>query len=347
MELKLDQIAGMINARIIGDPGVCVYDVNSFDKARNSDITFAHESKYLKRLSETDACAIIVPDSQEIDYTKFSSINLLTVKNPKLAFFNIVKFFYPEKKIKTEISSGAIIGKLFQVGKNPVIAPNVFIGDNVTIGDNVLLMPGVYIGDEVTIGNNAVIKPNVTIMERTQIGDNSIIHSGSVIGSDGYGFVQDAGVHEKIPHAGYVSILNNVEIGANTTIDRGTLGRTLIGNGVKVDNLVHIAHNVEIGDNSLIVGQVGIAGSAIIGKNVIIAGKAGISGHIKIGDNTIVGPFSGVHSNVGENQIVSGMPHMPHNIWRKAVTIISRLPEMRKKLFSMEKRLKNIEDKKK
>ena len=232
-------------------------------------------------------------------------------------------------------------------GKDSIIESNVFIGDNVQIGDNVHLMPGVYIGDDVLIGDNTVIKPNVTLMEKTRIGNNVIIHSGSVIGSDGYGFTQDANAHEKIIHTGYVSIGNHVEIGACNTIDRGTLGMTIIGNGVKTDNLVHIAHNVKIGDNTLIVAQVGIAGSTKVGKNVIIAGKAGITGHVTIGDGSIVGPYAGVHSDVPENKIVSGIPHMPHDRWRKVVSIISRLPEMRKNLFSFEKRLKNLENKKK
>lgn len=346
MTLQVKQIAQMLNARVVGDPGALISNVNSFNQAQHSEITFAHETKYLNRLGESKATAVIVPDTDEIDYSVLEPLSCIIVENPKLAFFKIVSFFYPEKNQIPGIGNSNI-GKNCSIGKDPIISSGVFIGDSVKLGRNIHLMPGVYIGDDVVIGDNVLIKPNVTIMERSRIGDNAIIHSGTVIGSDGYGFVQNAGVHEKIPHAGHVEILNNVEIGANTTIDRGTLGRTLIGNGVKIDNLVHIAHNVEIGDNSLVVGQVGIAGSANIGKNVIIAGKAGISGHIKIGDNTIVGPFSGVHSSVGENQIVSGMPHMPHNLWRKAVTIISRLPDMRKKLFSIDKRLKEIEKKNK
>ncbi len=206
-------------------------------------------------------------------------------------------------------------------------------------------MPGVYIGEDVRIGDNTLIKPNVTILEKSRIGNNVIIHSGTTIGSDGFGFVQNNEIHEKIIHTGYVQIGNRVEIGACNTIDRGTLGTTRIGNGVKTDNLVHIAHNVKVGENTLIVGQAGIAGSTTIGKNVIIAGRAAISGHITIGDGAIVGPYAGVHSSVAENQIVSGIPHMPHKQWRKVVSIISRLPEMRKSIFSFEKRIKSLEKK--
>jgi UDP-3-O-[3-hydroxymyristoyl] glucosamine N-acyltransferase len=232
-----------------------------------------------------------------------------------------------------------------KIGKNTVIESGVFIGDHVTLGDHVHLMPNVFIGDDTCIGSHTIIKPNVSIMERSQIGKSGLIHSGTVIGSDGFGFTQASDAHEKIIHTGYVHIKDHVEIGACNTIDRGTLGMTVIGNGVKTDNLVHIAHNVKIGDNTLIVAQVGIAGSSTVGKSVIIAGKAGISGHIKIGNGSIVGPYAGVHSDVGENEIVSGIPHMPHGRWRKVVSIISRLPEMRKKLFSFEKRLKELENK--
>ena len=177
------------------------------------------------------------------------------------------------------------------------------------------------------------------------IGNRCFIDCNTSIGSDGFGFVQDTNQHQKLIHTGFVSIGNDVEIGACNTIDRGTLGMTVIGNGVKTDNLVHIAHNVKIGDKTLIVAQVGIAGSAAIGKNVIIAGKAGITGHITIGDGAIVGPYAGVYANVPDNEIVSGIPQMKHTHWRKVVNVLSRLPEMRKKIFSFDKRIKKLENK--
>ena len=259
----------------------------------------------------------------------------------------MVSIFHPPKKYNLGIHSSATIGQNVSFGKHCVIQSNVVIEDNTTIGDHVHLMPGVFIGCDVSIGTNTLIKPNVTIMEKSVIGNDVIIHSNTTIGSDGFGFDQNDQKHEKLIHTGYVEIGNSVEIGAGNTIDRGTLGTTVIGNGVKTDNLVHIAHNVKIGDNTLIVAQVGIAGSTKVGKNVIIAGKAAITGHITIGAGSIVGPFSGVYSSVGENEIVSGIPHMPHKRWRKVVSIVSRLPEMRKQLFSFEKRVKTLEEQKK
>ena len=343
MELSINEIASILDVQIIGNSNQSIQGVSSFEEANELEITFATNPKFLKQIYQTKAGAIIVPEDFLIE-TKNKSLTFLISRHPKIDFFKIVRLFHPEKRFQSGIHSSTAIGAHVQIGRNPAISPNVFIGDNVSMGNSVQLMPGVYIGDDAVLGDNVLIKPNVTIMEKTKIGNNVIIHSGAVIGSDGFGFAQALDKHEKLIHSGYVHIFDNVEIGANSTIDRGTLGRTIIGNGVKIDNLVHIAHNVKIGENTLIVAQVGIAGSATIQNNVIIAGKAGITGHITIGANAIIGPFAGVHSNVGENEIVSGVPQMPHNRWRKVVSIISRLPEMRKQLFSLEKRLKDIEN---
>lgn len=343
MKLSVNDISNILRASVIGDPCFIIKGVSSFDDSGPEDITFASDPKYLTCLEKTKAGAVIVPDTFVPDESLVHGTIILKTENPKISFFKLVSVFHPVKEIVPNICATANVGQFVKFGKDIVVGSNVFIGDNVCIGDNVHLMPGVYIGDKVSIGDNTRIMPNVTIMEKTKIGYNVIISSGTVIGSDGFGFAQTSDKHEKLIHTGYVSIGNNVEIGAGNTIDRGTLGKTLIGNGVKTDNLVHIAHNVNIGDNTLIVAQVGIAGSAQLGKNVIIAGKAGVTGHIKIGDGSIVGPFAGVHSHVGENEIVSGLPHMQHGRWRKVVNIVSRLPELRKKIFSFEKRLKVLE----
>jgi UDP-3-O-[3-hydroxymyristoyl] glucosamine N-acyltransferase len=343
MKLTVNKIAGIIDAKVIGDLNVMVTGVSSFDEAGAHDVTFAGDSSYLGRLGLTKAGVVIIPDGFDPDAKQGKGPVLLKAANPKLSFFKLVSLFHPEKKMLPFIHPSANFGQFTEFGLNPVIEANVYIGNHVRMGKNVRLMPGVYIGDDVVIGDQTLIKPNVTILDGTRIGQRVIIHPGTVIGSDGFGFAQDRDEHRKLIHTGYVSIGDDAEIGACNTIDRGTLGTTVIGNGVKTDNLVHIAHNVKIGDNTLIVAQVGIAGSTTVGRNVIIAGKAGISGHIKIGDGAIIGPYSGVHSNVGEKEIVSGLPHMPHTLWRKVVSILVRLPEMRKTLFSFEKRLKEIE----
>ncbi len=341
MAFSVEQVASIIGSTYTGDTSLIIKGVSSFEDAGPAEITFAGDKKFLDRIDESNASAIIVP--LDFQSTLNSKTILLKVKNPKLSFFKLVSHFHPAKKISPYIEPSAIIGKNPILGKNLSIGPNVVVGNNVTLGSNIQIMAGTVIGDDVIIGDDCLLKPNVTIIENSKIGNNVIIHSGSVIGSDGYGFALENETHQKIIHTGIVQIGNDVEIGAVNTIDRGTLGKTIIGNGVKTDNLVHIAHNVKIGENSLIVAQVGIAGSTTIGKNVILAGKAGISGHLQIGDGAIVGPYSGVHTSVPKNQIVSGIPQLPHQKWKKVVSILSRLPDIRKKIFSFEKRITNLE----
>ncbi|MBF0573540.1 MAG: UDP-3-O-(3-hydroxymyristoyl)glucosamine N-acyltransferase [Desulfamplus sp.] len=357
-----------MDGKVIGDETLEIFGVSSFYEAKKGEITFASDPKFLKALDRTCAGAVIVPedfdillseefankkdsDTQALRFDKkiLLSLSLIKTKNPKRKFFRILSLFHPSKKPNQTIAKDSVIGKNFIYNNSLTIGHHVTIGDCVGIGDNVEIMHGVYIGDNVVIGNNTVIKPNVTIMERTKIGSRVIINSGTVIGSDGFGFTQDSsdiedssgggGVNEKIPHAGFVQIDDDVEIGACNTIDRGTLGRTWIQKGVKTDNLVHIAHNVIVGEHSLIVAQVGIAGSTVIGKRVILAGKAGISGHLRIGDGAIVGPAAGVLSDLESGQIVSGVPAMPHKLWLKVASILPKLPAIRKKIIELEKKL--------
>lgn len=346
MKVSIQKIAQLINASIDDvntETEVCICGLNCFEDAGRGEISFASDPGFLNQISTCSASALIVPDSLRTNFKHQEGPVLLFSKDPKRAFFNLVAHFFPAAEIQPGIHTKAVIGDDVQIGKKVLIGPGAVIGDRVCLGDKVHIMANTVVESDSVIGNNTVLKPNVTIMERTEIGAHVLIHPGTVIGSDGYGFTQESDKHEKIVHTGVVQIGDHAEIGSCNTIDRGTIGRTIIGNGVKTDNQVHIAHNVRIGDNCLIVAQVAIAGSTHLGKNVIVAGKAGISGHLKIGDNTIIGPYAGVHSNVGPNEIVSGIPHMPHERWRKVVNIVSRLPEIRKKLFSFEKRLKKLE----
>jgi len=341
MKLTLKEIAQKIDGKVIGDEALEIYGVSSFDDAESGDITFASDAKFLKNLHNTRAGAVIVPD----DFGDIVSVypSLIKTLNPKRKFFRILSLFHPPTEPSKIIAQGSVTGINFVAGDDLTIGHHVTIGDNVTMGERVHIMHGVYIGDHVAIGDDTVIKPNVTIMERTRVGSRVIIHSGTVIGSDGFGFTQEMaeGYHEKIPHAGFVHIDDDVEIGACNTIDRGTFGGTWIGKGVKTDNLVHIAHNVTIGEHSLIVAQVGIAGSSVIGKRVILAGKAGVSGHLTVGDGAIVGPGAGVLSDVQPGQIVSGVPGMPHKVWLKVASILPTLPEIRKRVLKLERKENN------
>ena len=343
MSLTLAQTAGLIQVRFSGDGDYPISGVSSFDEAGPGDLTFAGDPKFLSRLTDTRAGAVLVPEAFEP--VRQDNGNFLFSPNPKLDFFKVVAHLYPVPPLEEGRHPSAIIGNGTQIGDGCRIDANVVIGNRVTIGQRVHVMANAVIGDRCLIGDDCVIKPNVTIMDQTRMGRSVIIHPGAVIGSDGYGFTQDGAVHAKQVHTGRVDIGDHTEIGAGTTIDRGTLGVTRIGNGVKIDNQVHIAHNVKIGDNTLIVAQVGIAGSTTVGNGVIIAGKAGVTGHITIGDHAIVGPYAGVSASVPANEIVSGIPHMPHKTWLKVANIISRLPGMRHQLLALEKRFSHLESK--
>ncbi len=346
MGLTVKQIADTIGAAVTGDDTIIVERAAPFEDAPADALTFAVEPRYLKRLHDTGAAAVIVPENFSPEDFSALTAALLKAENPKQAFLNIAALLHPPKEPDRIVSLQAVIGKGVRLGRDVTVGPNAYLGENVILGDGAVIMPNVCIQDNVEIGARTVIKPNVTIMENCRIGKDVILHSGTVIGSDGFGFDQERGKHSKIVHTGIVRIDDNVEIGACNTIDRGTFGRTWIKSGVKTDNLVHIAHNVTIGENSLLVAQAGIAGSTRIGDNVIVAGKAGISGHLEVGDNSIVGPLAGVVSNVPGGEIVSGMPQMPHKLWLKISRIMPRLPDMRKKILALENRVGRLEKRK-
>lgn len=340
MELLLSSIADIIDGRYTGDGNKTISNVASFETATSDNITFAGDVRYIKKINETKAGAVIVPEEAEM-----LSGNIIYSSNPRVAFTKLMTIFNPPPQLDDSIDSTSIIGNGFNCGTDVTVKAGVVIGEAVTIGDRVILYPNTVLGDGVTIGSDVTIYPNVSVLDNCKIGSRVIIHSGSVIGSDGYGFAHDGEKYTKIAHIGIVRIGDDVELGANNTIDRGTYGETWIKNGVKTDNQVHVAHNVVVGENTLLVAQVGIAGSTVIGNNSVIAGKAGISGHLKIGNNVIVGPGAGILKSVGDNEVVSGLPGMPHKLWLRVQSLISRLPEMKKQFNKMEKRLENLEKK--
>lgn len=337
MEKSLKEIAEFVNGSFSGNEKTIIKDAGPFKSAEKDHITLAADPKFLKKIDETCALTIVVPSDFSCE-----SKNLIKVSNPKLAFYRIVELFYPADKSESTISSGSHIGNNFIYGKNVSIAPGAVIMNNITVGDNVVIHPNTVIEDDVTIGDDVTIFPNVSVMKDTVIGNRVTIHAGTVIGSDGFGFVKDQQVYHKIPHTGIVQIDDDVEIGALNAIDRATFGKTLIKSGVKTDNLVHVAHNVTVGKNTLLVAQVGIAGSASIGDRVIIAGQTGIAGHISIGDDAIIGPKTGVAQSVEKGVIVSGIPEMPHRLWLKTQNIIKKLPEMKKRIKEIEKSISAI-----
>lgn len=339
MRKTLQEIANLIEGDVLGDGNLMITGISSLDEAREGEISFLAQNKYVNKAKQTKASAIIV--SNEIE-----GINkpFILTANPYLAYAKTVALFHAHPHPILGIDEQAIIGEGTRIGKDVSIYPWVFVGNDVTISDRVVIHPHTSIGDGTFVGEDSTIYSHVSIRERCRIGKRVIIHAGSVIGSDGFGFAPDGNRYYKIPQVGTVQIDDDVEIGANNTIDRGALGKTWIKRGVKTDNLVHIAHNVVIGEDSLLVALVGVSGSTKIGNHVTLAGNVGVVGHIEIGDNTIVGAKSGVSGSVPANSIVSGYPHMPHKQWLKSSRCYPLLPQMRKTINYLEKKVKALEE---
>lgn len=340
IDYSVEYIAGFVKGAVRGDPAKRIVGAAPFDAAGPDQITFAANAKFLKKIAGSQAGAVIVPDGQDLP----TGVSLIIADNPQLAFAQVVGLFHPSRRPAPGISEQARVAETVHLGQRVSVGPFTTIGHRSSIGERSVIASGVFIGEHVTIGEDVVIHPNVTIMDDCRIGNRVTLHPGSVIGSDGFGFVPDGGRFHKIPQVGIVQIDDDVEIGAGTTIDRATLGRTWIRRGVKIDNLVHIAHNVEIGEDSVIVAQVGIAGSTKVGHHVILAGQAGISGHLTIGNQVTVGPMTGVAKSIDDGQVVSsGSPAMPHRTWLRVQRMIPSLPEMKKQIADLIKKMADLE----
>ena len=336
--MKLKEIADFLAGELRGHSEIEISSVASITEAQSHQITFLAHKKHLDRLSHCQAGAIIVPDGIE------PALPHIKVKNPYLAFAYLLELFYPKPRPMPGISPLSYIGPNTLIGEGVTVFPYVYIGEEAVIGRHSIIYPGTFLGDRVKIGSETTIYANVSIYDAVSIGNNVIIHSGAVIGSDGFGFVKkDDGTHHKIPQIGSVVIEDWVEIGANVCIDRANLGQTVIKSGTKFDNLSHIAHNVVIGENSIIVAQVGISGSCTIGKNVTLAGQVGMVDHINIGDNAIVIAQSGLTQDVEANAVVSGSPAVPHPVWLKIHASLPKLPELIRTIRQLEKRIEALE----
>jgi UDP-3-O-[3-hydroxymyristoyl] glucosamine N-acyltransferase len=330
----LQELAQICGGKLIGDPKLQISGAASLAEAGSGEIAFFSDPRYVAQLRKTRAAAVLVP----LDFAETISAAQIRVPSPSKAFEQVVlKFASKPIEFPAGIHSAAIVDPTAKLGARVSIQPHAVIEARVCIGDGTLIGAQSYIGHESTIGESCKIYPRVTIRERTKIGARVIIHSGAVIGADGFGFEVVNGRHQKIPQLGIVQIDDDVEIGANTTIDRARFGRTWIQEGVKIDNLVQIAHNVVIGKNSVLAAQTGISGSTRIGENVAMAGQVGVVGHIEIGDNTTIAAQSGVPKSIGGG-VWFGYPAVPLEEAKRQVAWIHRLG----KLFA---RVKAIEEK--
>lgn len=336
--LPLAQVHQLVGGELHGDGTTTITTLAGLTEATAEALAFVANDKALKLAAGITAGALLV-------HRHLSELPIpqIVVPNPQLAFAQVAQRFFVPAYVPRGTAPDLTRGGQVIIGPDVSIWPFVTLGDRVTIGARVTLYPGVFVGADSTIGDDSVLYPNVVIREGSAIGARVIIHSGTVVGSDGFGYVQHQGKHVKIPQLGGVTIEDDVELGANVTIDRATLGETIIQTGTKVDNLVQIAHNVTIGAHSIIVAQVGIAGSTTIGRHVMIGGQAGLADHISIGDQVMIAARAGVNRSLEPNQIVSGAPVMPHETWMKAQAVIPRLPELRQLVRNLEQRVAILE----
>ncbi len=337
MELSLAEIAELLQGELQGDGTINIHGVAKIEDAGVGEITFISNPKYAKYIDSTEASAVLV--SRDFPET---TKPVIRTQNSYHSFLKILKIFHPPKETLAEgIHPSVIIDKSTKIGANIRIGACVVIDINCSIGDNVTIYPGVIVGQDVEIGNDTIIYANVVLREKVRIGNSVIIHSGTVVGSDGFGFAREGQQYHKIPQVGTVIIEDDVEIGANCSIDRATLGATIIHKGVKLDNLIQVAHNVEIGENTVIAAQTGISGSTKIGRNVIIGGQVGFVGHIEIGDNTTIGAQSGVSKSLPANSVYFGYPARPIMQAKREEVALRKLPELLKKIADLEATLNN------
>lgn len=338
----LAEIAERIDGRVRGNPEVEITGVAGLEEARDGDISFLANPKYMKRLDSTNAAAVIIAESNGHVPEKR---NYLVVENPYMSFLRTVELFYPqERDFSDGVHPTAVVDPTAEIGERVYIGPLAVVSAHARIGNDVVLQSRCYVGEHSSIGDGGRLMPGAIVLDHVTVGRRCLLQSGCVLGGDGFGFVCDIkGVQQKVPQVSGLVIGDDVEVGANTTIDRGTLAPTRIGNGVKFDNLVHIAHNVEIGDNCLVVAQVGVSGSTKVGRNVILAGQAGIGGHLHIGDRVKIGAQSGVTKSVPPDTEVSGYPARPHHESLRTQATLSRLPQIMDRFRELEQRIMEME----
>jgi UDP-3-O-[3-hydroxymyristoyl] glucosamine N-acyltransferase len=334
--MKLREIADLIGGKIADDGEFDITGAAGISDAKEGDITFLAGTKWLKNLKFSKASAVLVKETiEEIEKPQ------VVVANPKYAFAKLLSIFYEKQHPFMGVSGEAFVSEHANIGAKVTVYPFAYISSGAKIGSGTIIYPFVFIGENTSIGDNCMIYPSATIREGVCIGSRVIIHAGSVIGSDGFGYVFAEGAHKKIPQIGGVIIEDDVEIGANVTIDRATTGNTIIGKGTKIDNLVQIGHNVRVGKNAILVAQSGIGGSSEIGEGVILGGQAGVADHVIIESGTMIGAKGGAMGEM-KRDIYSGILPMPHREWLKAMAVFAKLPELNKKIREIEEEVKKL-----
>ena len=337
--MKLEQVASLVSGTLEGDGSIEINGVRGVHDAKEGDITFLMQNKYLDVLKKSKASAVFVVKPVEV------SIPQIVVAKPELAFARLVKELHPEPRPQPGIHSSVVIGKKVVLGENVTLSAGVCIGDDVSIGNDVVLYPNVVIGNDCKVDDHCTLHPNVTLYRNTEMGKHVIVHAGTVIGADGFGYTLDEkGCHYKINQFGRVVIEDFVEIGANSCIDRAAMDTTLIKAGTKIDNLVQVAHNCTVGNHSILVAQVGLAGSCRLGHHVVLAGQVGLADHVTLGNQVTVTAKSGTFRDLENNAVVSGWPAVPTGTWKRYMATLPKLPDLARKVKELESRLREIEN---
>ncbi len=335
------QIAGILNGTVDGNPDAQVSTVSKIEEGAPGSLSFLANPKYTEYIYTTKASAVIV--GKDFKPQQPLSTTLIRVDDAYQSFAKLLEYYNKLNKDKNGREEQSYVSPSAKIGNNTYIGAFVYVGENAVIADNTKLYPGTYIGDDVKVGTNTTLFQGVKIYHGCVIGNDCTLHAGVVIGGDGFGFAPNAeNNYSKVPQIGNVVIEDRVEIGANTTIDRATLGSTIIRKGVKLDNLIQIAHNVEIGENTVIAAQTGVAGSTKIGKNCMIGGQVGIIGHITIGDKVMIAAQSGIGGNLKDGEIVQGSPAFGVGEYKRSYVVFRKLPELNAKIAELEKKLNEL-----
>ncbi len=336
--VTLEELSKMVDGEVIGDGTLVISALNSIEQAQEGEISFVTKVKGDELRNLSNASALLVPLSVENP-----DMDVIKVKDPYLGSAIIHSFFLTSEFKAEGIHSTAVVAKSADLPEQITVGPYAVIGENVSVGARTTIEAGVVIGDDVHIGEDCQIKANVTIVDGSLLGNKVVIHPGTVVGSDGFGYATDGrGFHYKRPQVGIVEIGDDVEIGANCSIDRATFGVTQVKSGAKIDNQVQVGHNCIIGENSIIVAQVGLAGSTVLGRNVVMGGQSASAGHVTLGDGVMVAARGGVHTDLAAGAMVGGAPAMPIKEWGRAAAAYSRLPEMRKEIRALRKELEEL-----
>lgn len=343
MEFTAKQIADFLQGEVEGNPDVKVNNFAKIEEGKPGTLAFLSNPKYTHYIYDTKADIVLV--NADFKAEKEIKATLIRVANSYEALAKLLELVEKSKPSKVGVEPMSYVAPSAKIGKEVYVAGFAYVGENVVVGDNSKVFPHVFIGENVVIGNNVTLYSGVKIYAGCKIGDNSIIHAGAVIGSDGFGFAPQAdGSYHKIPQMGNVVIEKNVEIGANTVIDRAVMDSTIIREGVKLDNLIQIAHNVEIGKHTVIASQSGVSGSTKIGKNCVFGGQVGLAGHLKVGNNVKLGAQSGIMKNLKENSELIGSPAIPIRDWYKSSVIFGKLPEMYREIAQLKKEINELKD---